>query len=450
MTRTSESGEAAVEDQREILRSLWKAHPGQEAIMNHGARFRLVACGRRWGKSEMAAHEALEYALEHTDATVWWVAPTYEQANSYGFDKIKPLLSPDITADTPKLSKPREITLVTGSTLSFRSAEREDSLRGGGVDFLVIDEAGSVPDRAWLEELRPTLSDTEGELLAIGTPKRRNWFHTWYNRGVDAEYPDVASWQAPTEQNPHVPDEEVASAREDMPEREFRREYRAEFVDETGSVFTDLEVRVLAEYDPERVEGEAPYTTGVDFARSDDYTAIVTLDANGQLVHFDRARRQGWPQIQRRVESAAEQYGGRVYLDATRDNKIVADLEAAGVPVEPVSFGGGTQQQLIEDLVTTVEQGGLTLPDMDPLVHELQVFEFETTSSGNVRYGAPAGFKDDCVDALALAVRGLSDGDGVATARAQFGEASSASGGSSDDRQTWGDVLPDPTRGPFH
>jgi phage terminase large subunit len=294
-----------VDEQERILGSLWEPHPAQRAIMERNERFRIVACGRRWGKSEMTAHLALEHALEHTQATVWWVAPTYEQSNSYGFDKIKPLLSSDITVEPPRLSKPREISLVTGSELSFRSAEREDSLRGGGVDFLVLDEAGAIPDRAWVEELRPTLSDTEGDMLAIGTPKRRNWFYKWFQRGSSEKYPDVVSFQAPTETNPHIHDAEVESAREDMPDRDFKREYRAKFLDESGGVFTDLEARVLADYDPAYVSGEEPYSTGVDFARTDDYTVIVTLDASGRLVHFDRVRGAGWPEIQRRVESTA-------------------------------------------------------------------------------------------------------------------------------------------------
>lgn len=405
-TSPGDGTEEAVEEQERLLTSVWSPHPGQQAIMARPERFRLVTCGRRWGKSEMAAHEALAFALENPASTVWWVAPTYEQANSYGFDKIKPLLSPEITADTPKLSKPRQITLVNRSEISFRSAEREDSLRGGGVHFLVIDEAGAVPDRAWVEELRPTLSDTQGRMLAIGTPKRRNWFYRWFQRGQDAEYADTVSFQAPTKQNPYVPDEEVESAKTDMPERQFRREYMAEFIQETGGVFTDLQARVLEDYDPDRVDGESPYSTGVDFARSDDYTVIITLDGEGRLVHFDRVRGTGWPEIQRRVESTYQRYSGVVYLDATRDNKIVSDLEDEGVSVRPVKFTASTKRTLIEDLITAVEAGELILPDMDPLVHELEVFEYETTETGNVRYGAPSGFHDDCVDALALAVKG--------------------------------------------
>ena len=90
------------DEQQRILKSLWKPHPGQRAIMSHSARFRVVACGRRWGKSEMAAHEALERALEENGATIWWVAPTYDQANDYGFNKMLPLLSPDVLAGEPK------------------------------------------------------------------------------------------------------------------------------------------------------------------------------------------------------------------------------------------------------------------------------------------------------------------------------------------------------------
>jgi hypothetical protein len=422
--------EDTVETQRRILRSLWSPHPGQQAIMAHSARFRVAVCGRRWGKSEMAAHLALEYALGDPGSTVWWVAPSYQQANDYGFDNIRPLLTPDILADEPTLSKPRDITLTNGSTLTFRSAERQDSLRGGGVDFLVIDEAGSVPDRAWVEELRPTLSDTEGDMLAIGTPIHRNWFYQWFRRGQSDDHPEVASWQAPTEQNPHVPNDEIEKASGDMPDREFRREYLAQFLDESGGVFVDLEKRALAEYDPAEVDGEPPYSTGVDFARSDDYTVILTLDGTGRLVHFDRLQ-AGWPEIQRRVTRTAEQYAGPVLLDATRDNKIVADLEAAGVRVTPVLFTSRSKRELIENLVTAVESAELTLPDMDPLVHELEVFERTTTNAGNVSYSAPSGFRDDCADALALAVRGMTDASreaASAVARLQGNDDSASDG----------------------
>jgi hypothetical protein len=389
----------------EILKTLWKPHPGQRAVMNLDVRFRIVAAGRRWGKSVMAAHEALARALEQNGAVVWWVSPSYDQSNDFGFDTIKPLVSPDVLADV-KRTKPRALEFDNGSRISFRSAEREDSLRGPGLDFLVIDEAGSVPERAWSEELRPALSDTRGDMLAIGTPRGRNWFYKWYQRGQSADHGDTASVRAPTAQNPHVAESEIADLKTQMPERVFRQEHLAEFIDDSGGVFADVRDAV-AEYDLPIPPSDAvgPFAMGVDFARLDDYTAIALLDADGRLVAFDRLRETTWNRIQTRIEGLAEEYGRvSIAVDATRDNKIVADLEEGGLSVDPINFGSA-KERLIDNLALALEGGEVTLSsDAPELINELEVFEYDMTDSGRVRYRAPSGFKDDAVDALALAV----------------------------------------------
>lgn len=401
-----------VEKNRYMIRSLWRPHDGQRAIMNCEVRFRIVACGRRWGKSEMCAHLALERALEESNSSVWWVAPTYNQSNEYGFSKIKPLLSPDVLADEPKRTKPREISLINDSTISFRSAEREDSLRGGGVDFLVIDEAGSVPDRAWTDELRPTLSDTLGEMIAIGTPKGRGWFYRWFQRGQSADHPDVASWQAPTAQNPHVPDSEIEAAKEGMPDRVFKQEYRAEFVDDTGSVFGDIREHNVEDYRiPVSVdESSSPYRIGVDFARFDDYTVAITLDGDDRVVAFERIQQTTWDRILTIIKRLADRYTPNIVaLDATRDNKVVEDIEHEGYQVDPVRFTSQQKRTLIENLITELETGRVSIPaSANTLVNELEMYEFEKSESGQVSYSAPSGFHDDCVDALALAVSATS------------------------------------------
>lgn len=406
-SRPADGDGGDIAENRYILRSLWQPHDGQRVIMNHDARFRIVACGRRWGKSEMCGHLALERALSEPNIAVWWVAPTYDQANEFGFDKVKPLLSPDVLADDPKRTKPREISLINGSTISFRSAEREDSLRGGGVNFLIIDEAGSVPDRAWTDELRPTLSDTLGDMIAIGTPKGRNWFYRWFQRGKSVDHPDVASWQAPTNQNPHVPDSEIESAKEDMPERVFEQEYQAHFVDDTGSVFGDIRERNVEDYAlPVSVrESASPFRIGVDFARFDDWTVVLVLDGEDRVVAFERVQQTTWDRIQTIIERFADRYEpNTVALDGTRDNKIVEDIERAGYQVDPVRFSSRKKQTLIENLITELETGRITVPaSANTLLNELEMYEFERKESGQVSYSAPSGFHDDCVDALALA-----------------------------------------------
>lgn len=405
------SDDTSPEENVRILRSLWEPHTGQRAVMNLDVRFRIVAAGRRWGKSVMAAHEALARALEENGSTVWWVSPSYDQSNDFGFDKIKPLVAPDVLADV-KRTKPRALEFDNGSRISFRSAEREDSLRGPGLDFLVIDEAGSVPARAWNEELRPALSDTRGDALMIGTPKGRNFFFDWYKRGQSTDRPDTASVRAPTSQNPHVPAEEIESLRDQMPERTFRQEHLAEFVDDSGGVFDGVRDAVADHTLPiPPADAPDPFAIGVDFARHEDYTVIVVLDAGGRLVAFDRLRRVSWNRIQSRITDLAEKYSrSSIAVDATRDNKIVSDLEnSGGLDVEPVNFSS-KKTELIDNLALSLESDELTLStDAPELINELEVFEYDMTDSGRVRYAAPSGFHDDTVDALALAVEAKSN-----------------------------------------
>lgn len=398
----------------ERLRAAWTPHEGgQRDVLDRDARFKVVSCGRRWGKTELASFTAAEFALEHDGALVWWVAPNYNQAD-VGVRTIRSVLPDSVSYDLTR-SEPKNVRFQNGSEISFRSADHPDTLRGVGLDYLVVDEAAWVSAEAWHEALRPTLADTEGGMMAISTPKARNWFYRLYERGASDDDDDApyASFRYPTWENPHISADEIDEARTSIPDRAFRQEYGAEFVSGAGSVFTGLDDIVEA-YDWEARNGEPPFTIGVDFARHENWTVIVTLDGTGTLVGFDRLQNTGWPQIQRAVMRADERVGDRatVYLDATRDNKIVSDLEAAGVYVRPETFTQTNKQRLIDDLITLVENGSLTLPESlrEPIVRELELYEYDVTSAGNVRYHAPPGFHDDCVDALALAGSGLDAG----------------------------------------
>lgn len=145
----------------------------------------------------------------------------------------------------------------------------------------------------------------------------------------------------------------------------------------------------------------------MDFARFEDWTVAVVLDADGGLVAFERLQQTTWTRIQDVVERLTDCYSpNTVALDATRDNKIVHDLEDAGLTVEPVNFSASTKRTLVENLITELESGEVTLAaEANALINELEVYEFEMSETGNVRYSAPTGFHDDCVDALALAVK---------------------------------------------
>ena len=387
------------------LRRKWSPHPKQAEILGSDARFKVIPAGRRFGKTYMARMGgAFETAFQQPGAYVWYVAPTDDDARELAFDPLKTEIPEDLLAEDPKESPPREIRLTNGSRIQFRSAASQS--RGRGLDYVVIDEASEIDSNYWSEVVRPSLSDTGGSAMIIGTPKGRNWFFHVYERGNSDEYDSWASWRATTYDNPHVENSEVEAAKRDLPERVFEQEYLAKFVDSEGQVFPNPD-ECTRPYTL-GVEGSAPYVTGVDLARTNNYLAVCTLDADGMLVGYRRDRGGSWASAGRTLEQYLAAYPGVCYLDATRDNKIIEDLgrTVRGVQIEPVRSTPQAKQNMVENLAARLETGDIVLPDDDAVAQlksELRVFEYDTTAAGNIRYGAPEGMNDDTVDALALA-----------------------------------------------
>lgn len=389
-----------------------QVHQYQDDFLNSQHKYRIIAAGRRGGKTTACAKAARDAAFR-LDDLVWWVAPTYQQAE-IGFRTFLEEV-PDELLSEENISRQKRTVELFNARIEFKSADRPDNLRGEGLALLIIDEAPEVSRYAWENALRPTLSDREdSRMIAIGTPKGHNWFHELFQKGQREDFEEYKSWRFPTTENPFISHADVREAREMLPERVYRQEYLAEFTDDDGTVFRGWRDGVVESYDWREYYGAEPFFTGVDFARTEDWTVIITLDRYGKLNHFSRLQETGWPEIQQAIEGVYNKYSGEVYVDATRDNKIVSDLERSGVRVEPVKFTSSTKRELVENLAVMLENEELTLPDDIGVLHsELDVFGFETTRAGNVRYGAREGFHDDVVDSLALAARGLESGGGV-------------------------------------
>jgi hypothetical protein len=180
--------------------------------------------------------------------------------------------------------------------------------------------------------------------------------------------------------------------------------------------------------EPSALDG--PFSVGADFARHRDYRVTIAIDSAGALAYYSRDQNESWDDIQADLEAVHQRYNGVVVPDASRDNKLISDLWNAGVNIDPTKFSKQTKADLIEDLTTTVEQGGLTFPDdsrLDQLRLELRMLQREVTRSGYSKYHAPDGTHDDTVDALALAVKGLDE-------VAKQGAATTARLGGDDDR----------------
>lgn len=254
-------------------------HAGQIEIWNDPARFKVVCCGRRWGKTHLGVLLCVWHALKF-GKRAWWVAPSFPVAG-IGWRLLKWLCVPIPGIDIKEVE--RMITFPGGGVVQVKSADNPDSLRGEGLDVLVMDEAADVKPEAWYEALRPTLAERRGIAMFIGTPRGMdNWF---YDLFVKASEDGVVwkAWQSPTITNPYVPPEEIEAAREDMGPILFAQEFLAEFVVGGGTVFRSEFLRYYSWVGPYDTNG---YERGKQSILLSHDGAVVEACALDKCVRF--------------------------------------------------------------------------------------------------------------------------------------------------------------------
>jgi hypothetical protein len=377
----------------------------QNRIARHPARYKIVACGRRWGKTTLGLAMACHHAV--AGHRVWWVAPTYLMS----FHPWRAFKSRFSSSWEQKNETDKHIDLKNGGSITVKTADNPDGLRGVGLDFVVVDEAAFLDELAWEESLRPALLDRNGSALLISTPHGRNWFQKAYLKGLDRQaHPDWFSWRYPTSTNPLLPRSAIDEARLTQPERIFKQEYEAEFLEDGGSVFRGLQRAMV---DPSAVEFNPShqYVMGIDFARYQDFTACVVIDATAHtVVAVDRYTGVEWGLQRARIKGLATKW--QVW-DVLAEINSMGDpninlLREDGVPIRGFNTSPASKPPLIENLVASIENGDLRLLPDPALIGELEAFSYRQTDNGYTIYRAPHGHHDDTVIALALAWKATS------------------------------------------
>jgi hypothetical protein len=174
------------------------------------------------------------------------------------------------------------LTLINGSKISLKGAEKPDNLRGRGIDFCILDEIADMKPSTWTEVLRPSLSDRGGSAMFIGTPKGRNHFYDLWGKGVDSQ-DNWESFQFTTLEGGHVPQSELDAARGDLDERTFNQEYEAKFVNYSGIIYYNFE----REHSVINIEGELDHLhIGMDF-NLDPMSAVIMVRRGHNLYCVD-------------------------------------------------------------------------------------------------------------------------------------------------------------------
>ena len=196
---------------------------GQAEVSASPARFRVVIAGRRWGKTYLAIRE-LARVCRLPNRRAFYVAPTYRQAKQIVWDQLKYRLM-DLNWTRNINESDLTITLKNGSKISLRGADNPDSLRGVGLDAIIMDEFAMIDQRTWTEVLRPTLSDRSGSAMFISTPMgQANWAYDLFTRGLDPTEQHWQSFQYTTLSGGNVSEDEIAQAQQDLDARTFKQD----------------------------------------------------------------------------------------------------------------------------------------------------------------------------------------------------------------------------------
>ena len=385
---------------------LFTPHSGQLNVINGFAdsphKFGVVATGRQYGKSLLAQNLMLYWLLGNPGQKGCWISPVYNQCRKV-FNELTNAAHQIISK-----SNKAELTIefINGSTIIFLSSERPDSIRGFSFNYVIIDEASFVAEQAVNEAILPTLSALGKKCLIISTPKGKNWFYSYYIRGLSNNN-DIVSFQGRSTDNPYIDENFINEQRKSLPENIFKQEYLSEFTDAGSDVFTNVDTVCILNGWTEPQHGER-YFAGIDFGLSNDFSVCTIISESGRVSYIERINGSSYAEIAKRFTTLLRRF---------KITAGFAEVNGPGLPVFELIKGevrnlrefytsNDSKAQGIRTLIYDIQEGILELPSKQlfpELYNELNAYSYKVNATGTISFNAPSGYFDDTVMSLMLA-----------------------------------------------
>ena len=386
-----------------------KLLPWQQEIWNDNTRFKVVAAGRRTGKSRLAAWMLIVEALQSEKGHVWYVAPTQGQARDIMWQVLLELGHPVIESSHVNNM---QIRLINGSTITLKGADRPETMRGVSLRFVVLDEYADMRPQVFEQILRPALADLKGKALFIGTPAGRNHFWEIYQYGNEENDGGYKSWHFTSFDNPLLDPQEIELAKSSMSSFAFRQEFMASFEAAQSDLFKDDWIK-YGDADDEPTLGT--YYIAVDLAGFED----VSKQASNKKKHLDesaiavvKVHQEGWwvenivvgrwdiKETANKILNICKQYDTKIVgiERGMAKNAVLPYLQdlmrRVGYYVSVIDLTHGNKKKVdrvVWSLQGRFEHGRITLKKADWNKQFVdQLLNFPNT-----------GVHDDCIDALA-------------------------------------------------
>lgn len=403
---------------------LYSPHPKQREVHDDSHRFKVLNWGRRTGKSTLAVNHMLLKASQRR-GRYWIVAPTYKQAkNIYWLDIIHNQIPKELILK--KNEQELIITLINGSIIELKGADNEDSLRGAGINGVILDEYAFMKPIVWELIIQPMLSDGYSKDKAAGVEKkdRAGWaifistpdgFNHFYDLVNAAQRSDKEDWwysHATSYDNPFLASEEIDRIKEDTTEDQFAQEYMAEFKKMTGLVYKlfDRKTHVVTADKLPDLRG-CTLGVGIDFGFTNPTAVVfVAMDYDANWWVYDEIYKSGMT-TEQTAYAIKSKMGKEHFTYKVGDSaqaQEIANLNAYpyAMGIDPINKSKDSIEsgiRLINDMLKVRDNGKPKLfisENCEDLIFEFETYRYPEKKADKNESEQPMKENDHLLDAL--------------------------------------------------
>ncbi len=293
-------------------------HKGQEQFHYNNARFRIACCGRRYGKSTMAARD-MEPELLVPDRQFWIVGPTYDLG-----EKEFRIIWQDMIVDmgmgrdkrVKKTYNRRSGTMFIefpwNTRIEVRSADHPENLVGEALDGVLMAEAAKHRRDTWERYIRPSLADKVGFATFCTTPEGQNWLFDLYMLGQDPAFTEYEAWRLPSWENTAVfpegyDDPEIQMLLKTMSPEWFAQEIAAEFTSFVGKIYPEFDERVHVK--PHAYRSDLPNYMFWDWGFVNPLAALDVQIDSFDNIYIWREHYKPWIRLEEHIQFLKNERG---------------------------------------------------------------------------------------------------------------------------------------------
>lgn len=237
-----------------------KYRPHREQLLYHNsqARFKVPVCGRRFGKSTMAARD-MEPELFLENRRFWIVGPTYDLGEKefrvlWDDLMIGQRLGHEKSVKRAYNKKQGDmyIEFPWGTRVEVRSADHPENLVGEALHGVIMSEAAKHRPDTWERFIRAALADYRGWATFPTTPEGQNWLYQLWRLGKNPDHPGYEGWRFPSWANPILypggrTDPEILEMEATMTHEFFLQEIAADFTAFVGKIYGEFDEDIHVE-----------------------------------------------------------------------------------------------------------------------------------------------------------------------------------------------------------